>query len=221
MLNNPVLAMRRQANGSMPTPQKWGALAFFLLPVILIAARLIYLVGDLRSTFGALGYSLADFLYGPLSAVVLMLAILALRQFLDKQSPQWMSLAFLTALLAAAAMICVALIRASNRHYHLTHPELALEESVEILVVWTTLIAGIESTGWHFLGWSLLLVGAAGWGSQVMPHLLSFLYWVSGVAALFVYLQSEMEGLAMMLILFLSLWQGILLWRAETNAQNE
>jgi hypothetical protein len=36
-----------------------------------------------------------------------------------------------------------------------------------------------------------------------------------GAAALFVYLQSELEGLVVALGVVVSIWQGILLWRGE------
>ncbi|MFN8454633.1 MAG: hypothetical protein U0401_08175 [Anaerolineae bacterium] len=40
-----------------------------------------------------------------------------------------MTLALLAALLAAGAIIAVACIRSANRHYHLLHPDLHLEDS--------------------------------------------------------------------------------------------
>jgi hypothetical protein len=98
-----------------------------------------------------------------------------------------MSLALLTAVLAAGAMVAVACIRAANRHYHLIHPELHLENSPTVLIVWTTLVAGVTGAGWHFLGWALVLVGSAGWTSRRLPRLLSALYLVAGTISLFVY----------------------------------
>jgi len=58
--------------------------------------------------------------------------------------------------------VAVALIRSANRHYHITHPELNLDVSTPVLVVWTTIVAGVNAVGWHFLGWVLVLVGSAG-----------------------------------------------------------
>src|SRR4030042_6702163 len=41
------------------------------------------------------------------------------------------------------AFVAVACIRSANRHYHLIHPEQHLEASTSVLVVWTTLVAGV------------------------------------------------------------------------------
>lgn len=126
-----------------------------------------------------------------------------------------MSLALLAAAFAAGAMVTVACIRAANRHYHLIHPELHLETSSTVLIVWTTLVAGVTAAGWHFLGWALVLIGSAGWTSGRLPRLLSVLYLVAGITSLFVYLLPENEGLAAMLGVVVSIWQGILLWKAK------
>ncbi|HEY7506224.1 MAG TPA: hypothetical protein VH621_01335, partial [Nitrososphaera sp.] len=93
------------------------------------------------------------------------------------------------------------------------HPELHLENSSTVLIVWTTLVAGVTGAGWHFLGWALLLIGSAGWTSGQLPRVLSVLYLVGGTVSLFVYLLPEMEGLAGMFGIVISLWQGSLLWR--------
>ena len=45
---------------------------------------------------------------------------------------------------AACAFVAVARIRAANRDYHLDHPELHLESSSTVLLVWTTLVAGAD-----------------------------------------------------------------------------
>jgi hypothetical protein len=143
-----------------------------------------------------------------------------LRERIGERAPRRMSLALLTAVLAAGAMVLVACIRSANRHYHLIHPDLHLEESSTVLIVWTTLVAGVTGAGWHFLGWALLLVGSAGWTSGQHPRVLSVLYLVGGTVSLFVYLLPEMEGLAGMLGIVVSIWQGLLLWKsgpAETQ----
>jgi hypothetical protein len=58
-----------------------------------------------------------------------------------------MTLALLAAVLAAAAFVAVACIRSANRQCHLIHPELHLEESTSVLVVWTTIVAGVIGAG--------------------------------------------------------------------------
>jgi len=194
---------------------KWGGLASFLLAVTFIIAPLIYFTGNLRDAMGPLSYDLADFLYGPVWAASLVTAVFTLRERMGEYAPRQMSLALLAAVLAAGATVAVACIRASNRHYHLLHPELHLETSSEVLVVWTTLVAGMTSTAWHFLGWALVLIGSAGWTSRRLPRLLSALYLVTGASSLFVYLLPSSEGTAAALGVMVSIWQGILLWKAE------
>lgn len=127
-----------------------------------------------------------------------------------------MSLALLAAGLAAGAMLLVACIRAANRHYHLIYPELHLETSSTVLIVWTTLVTSVTGAAWHLLvlGWTLVLVGSAGWTSGLLPRLLSVLYLVAGTISMFVYLLPEREGDAAALGVMIGIWQAILLWKA-------
>jgi hypothetical protein len=164
-----------------------------------------------------LAYDLADFLYGPVWAASLVTAVFALRERMGERAPGRMTLALLVALVAAGAMVSVACIRSANRHYHLMHPELHLEDSTPVLVVWATLVAGVTGTGWHFLGWSFVLLGSAGWTTHRLPRGLSVLYLGAGTAALFVYLLPDMEEKVMALGVVASIWQGILLWKAESG----
>ena len=192
-----------------------------LLVVAFIVAPLIYLVGNLRDAMGPFAYAVADFLYGPVWAASLVALVFMLRERIGERAPRRMSLALLAAVLAAGAMIAVACIRSANRQYHLIHPELHLENSTTVLIVWTTLVAGVTGAGWHFLGWSFLLIGSAGWTTNMLPRVLSVLYLVGGIVSLFVYLLPDMEGLAGMLGIVISIWQGLLLWRsgsAETQS---
>jgi hypothetical protein len=196
-------------------PRSAVLISSILLAVAFIVAPLIYLFGNLRDTFGAFTYNLADFLYGPVWAASLVALFFTLRERIGERAPRRMSLALLAAVLAAGAMIAVACIRSANRHYHLIHPELHLENSSTVLIVWTTLVAGVTGAGWHFLGWALLLIGSAGWTTNMLPRLLSMSYLVGGTVSLFVYLLPDMEGLAGMLGIVISIWQGLLLWNAE------
>jgi len=186
-----------------------------LLAVTFITAPLIYLVGNWRDAMGPFAYNVADFLYGPVWAVSLVSLVLVLRERIGEQAPRRMSLALLAAVLAAGTMIVIACIRSANRQYHLHHPELHLENSSDVLVVWTTLVAGLTGAGWHFLGWALVLIGSAGWTSRRLPRLLSVLYLAAGINALFVYQFLGTEGNAVALSVIVSIWQGILLWKAE------
>jgi hypothetical protein len=195
-------------------PRSAALISSILLAVAFIVAPLIYLMGNLRDAIGPFSYAVADFLYGPVWAASLVTLVFTLRERIGEHAPRRMSLALLATILAAGAMIAVACIRSANRQYHLAHPELHLEESIEVLVVWTTLVAGVTGAGWHFLGWALLLIGAAGWTSRQLPRLLSVLYLVGGTVSLFVYLLPDMEGLAGMLAIVISIWQGFLLWKS-------
>ena len=197
------------------TNSKWIGLASFLLAVSFIVAPFIYLTGNLRDAMGAFAYDLADFLSGPVWSASLVLVIFTLRERMGGHAPRRMSLAMGATILAAGAMVAVALLRSANRQYHIAHPDLHLESSTTVLVVWGTLVAGLSSAGWHFLGWAWVLVGSSGWTSRRIPRLLSGLYLLAGALALFVYLQPEFEGGVILLGTVTSLWQGILLWRSE------
>ena len=217
MTDNPIFMDAKDSNAraSARTLQKWGGFAAFVLAVTFIVPRLIYLTGDLRAAFGPLTYDLGDFLYGPVWAASLVTMVFALRERIGNRASRRMSLALLAAVLAAGAMVSVACIRSANRHYHLIHPELHLEEASDVLVVWTTIVAGLTGAGIHFLGWALVLVGSAGWASGRLPRLLSLLYLVAGTVSLFAYLLPGDEANVVALGVVVSIWQGILLWRAE------
>jgi hypothetical protein len=96
----------------------------------------------------------------------------------------------------------------------LIHPELHLESSSTILIVWTTLVTGVIGAAWHFLGWALVLIGSAAWSSRRFPRVLSGLYFLAGAASLIVYLLPDLEGFASMVFVAASIWQGMLLLKA-------
>ena len=202
---------------TLAIPRSAALISSILLAVAFIVAPLIYLVGNLRDAMGPFAYAVADFLYGPAWAASLVTLVFALRERIGERAPRRMSMALLATVLAAGAMIAVACIRSANRQYHLMHPELHLESSSTVLIVWTTVVAGVTGAGWHFLGWSLLLIGSAGWTSSQLPRALSVLYLVGGMVSLFVYLLPDMEGLAGMLGIVISIWQGFLLWRSGSS----
>jgi hypothetical protein len=197
------------------TPRSIALISSILLGVAFIVAPFIYLVGDLRDAMGPFSYDVADFLYGPVWAASLVGVVFTLRERIGERAPRRMSLALLAAVLAAGITVAVAFIRSANRHYHLIHPELHLENSSDILVVWTTLVAGLTNTAWHFLGWALVLIGSAGWTSRSLPRLLSALYLIAGINSLFVYLLPGSDGNAAVLSVVVIIWQGILLWKTE------
>ncbi|HET6597895.1 MAG TPA: hypothetical protein VFG81_19875 [Anaerolineales bacterium] len=200
---------------TLAIPRSTALISSILLTVAFIVAPGIYLFGNLRDAMGPFAYAVADFLYGPVWAASLVALVFMLRERIGERAPRRMSLALLAAVLAAGTMILVACIRSANRQYHLIHPELHLEESQTVLIVWMTLLAGVTGAGWHFLGWALVLIGSTGWTSRRLPPQLSVLYLVAGAPSLFVYLLPELEGLTVMLVMVVSIWQGILLWKGE------
>jgi len=198
------------------TISKWGGVASFLLAVSFVVAPAIYLTGNLRDSVGIFTYNLADFLYGPVVSASLITVVYVLRERIGERALRRMDLALLAAVLSAVGMAAVAFIRASNRHYHLIHPELNLENSTTVLIVWATLVAGVNAIGFHFLGWTFVLLGSASWTSRLFPRVLSVLYFLAGIAGLFVYLFQELEGLVLLLGTIIGIWQGILLLNNDT-----
>jgi hypothetical protein len=195
------------------TMQRWGGLGSLLMVAGFLVAPLIYLTGNLRDPMGPLAYSVADLLYGPLWGAGLVTAVFALRERFAPHAPRRTSLALLAAALAAGAFVAVACIRAANRHYHLVHPELHLESSGWVLVVWTTLVAGMIGAAWHLLGWALVLLGSAGWTSRRLPRALCLLFLVAGAVSLLEYQFPDVEGAAVLLGIGWAFWLGLLMWK--------
>jgi hypothetical protein len=213
-----VLIMKGTAmNTLLAKPGSAALLSSILLAVTIIVAPWIYLTGNLRDPLGSFSYGLADFMYGPVWGASLVTLVYILREYIGARAPHRMSLALLAAVLSAGVAILIACIRSANRHYHVIHPELHLENSSAVLTVWTTLVAGLTGASWHFLGWALVLIGSAGWTSGSLPRLLSMLYLLAGIASLFVYLRSDLDGLAALLGIIVSIWQGILLWKSDSG----
>lgn len=197
------------------TTNKWGSLASFLLAISFFVAPSIYLVGNLRDALGIFSYSLADFLYGPVLSTSLITVTYVLREQIGERAKRRMDLAFFASLLAAVGLAAVAFIRASNRHYHIMYPDLHLEGNQTVLIVWGILVAGMSGLGFHFLGWNFILLGSVGWSTNYFPRLLSGLYILTGVFSLFAYLSRDGDLTSLPFIIIISIWQGILLWRAK------
>jgi hypothetical protein len=178
---------------------------------------MIYLVGNLREANGPLAYGIADFLYGPLKAACFFLSVYALRELIGERAPRRMSIALLASALTALVFVTAALLRSANRGYHLDYPELHLENSQTVLIVWTTLLAGVVATAWHFLGWTWLLVAWAGWTSRRLPRILCALYFFVGVQALFVYLRRDTDLGLVPVGALVCVWQGIVLLLRAAN----
>ena len=197
------------------TINKWGALASVLMAVAFVVAPLIYLTGNLRDAIGVFAYDLADFFYGPILSASIVTATYALRERIGGSAFRRMDLALFAAILSAFGIAAVAFLRASNRHYHLIHPELNLEDSTTVLVVWTTLVAGMNAIGFHFLGWMFVLLGSASWTTHLFPRLLNGFYFLAGASSWFVYLFPGLEGSVLFFGTIIGIWQAVLLWKHE------
>lgn len=194
---------------------QWGGIAGFVLAVAFVVPSYIFLTGNLRDLLGQFTYTFADFLYGPIWAASIITVVMALRERFRGAAPRRMDLALFASFAAACTFVVVACIRATNRHYHLIHPELHLESSSTVLTVWTTLVAGVIAAAWHFLGWAWVLIGSASWTTKSLPRRLSMFYFLAGVSSLLVFLALEMEGGALVLGVVVSVWQGVLLIKPE------
>ena len=215
MINNTIVTdpIEVDIEPSSMLIQKWGGVASLVAAAGFVIAHYIYLTGNLDEALGPATYSLADVLYGPVWGAGLVAATYALRERIGERAPRLMTMALLVAVAAAGAFVTVAAVRSANRYYHLAHPELQLQEMSTILIVWATLVAGLIGAAWQFLGWTFVLIGAAGWVSQRLPRALSALYLAGGAAALAVLVFPGMEGFALVAALAICIWQGIVLWR--------
>jgi hypothetical protein len=200
------------------TIKKWGAISFWIMALSLVVPPFIYLTGNLRDRFGAITYDLADLLYGPIFSASIVIAFYSIREHIGRRAFRRMDLALISAALSAIGMVALALLRASNRHYHILHPDLNLESSTTVLVVWTTLATAFTAVGFHFLGWAFILTGSSIWTSRMFPHMIAALFTITGIPALFVYLIPEFEGFVSFLGVIIGVWQGILLWRFKDHA---
>jgi len=199
------------------TQSRIGGVASLVLAAAYLIPASIYLAGDLRTALGPWTYSLADLLYGPVWAVSLITSFWAVRARFGGVAPQRISWATTATWLAAAAMVTVACIRSANRQYHLTHPDLHLEDSTTVLIVWATLVSGVIGAGWHFWGWSFVLLGSAGWVTRQMPLSLSVMYMAAGIPAWFVYAVPDIEGGVVVLGVIVSIWQAVYLLGAKVQ----
>lgn len=204
------------------TTQKWAGLASFALAVTVIAAPLILVTGPTQPLRLSI-YDVADFLGGPVWSASLITLVYVLKERIGENAPHRLSLALLAAAVSAGASMAAVAIRTANRQYLAAHPG-----GLSALIAWTTVLSGLAAGGRHFLGWSLILLGWAGWTSRQIPRLLSALYVIAGIPALFVYLMPELDATVVLLVIPAGIGQGIWFWlngaspaRAQPESLNE
>jgi hypothetical protein len=178
-----------------------AAIASLGMAVASVLAQMVYLTNNLSNAFGAFAYAVADVLYGPVWAVCLLVTMSALRGRLGVRA----AYADRAAWIAAAFAVLTACVRASNRGYHVLHPELRLEADTTVLMIWATLVGGLIGAGWHALGWSRILLGWRMLRVGQMPRWVGALSIVSGVTSLGVFLQPFVEAPAFGLELLVNL----------------
>lgn len=200
------------------TMVRCGAIACFLLAASYFAPWIYF--GRPPQGVGLSSYDLADLLYGPVWGASLVTAIFVMRERFAGWAPRRMTLALLAATLAAGASVSVALIRSTNRHYLARHTELNETMVNTLLTAWTTIVTGLIATRYHYLGWTLVLLGTVVWSNRRQDRVLSRLYMVGGITSLFSYLQQEGPNGAALFGVILSIWQGIRLWRDEPDARH-
>jgi hypothetical protein len=137
-----------------------------------------------------------------------------MREQVGDYAPRRMSLALVAAIVSGAAMVAVAIMRSTNREYFTA--DLNFDGPTFRAV--SLVVPAVVGTGLHFLGWSMVLIGAAGWTTPGFSRLLSIMYIGAGLPALFAYLQpDELNGLVIMLTVFVAVVQGIALWKGEAS----
>ena len=193
---------------------KWAGFASFLLAVTFIVAPLIYLMGNLRDAMGPLSYDVADFLYGPVWAASLVTVVFTLRERMGEYAPRRMSLALLAA--------CWRQGDGSRCLYSVCQPPLPFDSSRAASGELLNCPHRVDHPCGGHDSDSMALPGmgdGAGWVGRLdfppsSPPIECAVF-SSGTLSLFVYLLPDSEGNAAVLGVVVSIWQGILLWKAE------
>lgn len=191
----------------------WGGIFSLVAAAALAGSSWIYLTGNLGDPLGPFTYSLADLLSGSVWAAGLVIAVTALKERIGQAAPRRMNLAMLLSVAAACGFVAVACIRAANRQYHLVHPDLHLESSTIVLVVWATLVAGMSAAAWHFFGWTWILTGSAGWASGRLPRALSVVFILAGTFFLSLIFFPNIDESARVFAFLVLICQGVFLLR--------
>jgi hypothetical protein len=203
-----------RSHSTLNSAMRTAAIASLGMAVASVLAQVIYLTNNLSNAFGAFTYTVADVLYGPVWSLCLLVTMSALRGRLEPGAAYVERAAWI----AAAFAVLTACVRASNRGYHLLHPELRLEADTTVLTVWATLVGGLIGAGWHALGWSRILLGWRALSTRQLPRPFGVLCIASGVASLGVFLQPVAEAPAFGLELLVNLALAVVLWRERPMA---
>lgn len=214
--------------------QKWGSVASFTQAAIFFIAPLVYFVAlpaatgldgpdfndpfKLRPVLANPVFDLGDFLFGPLWAASLVLSMIGMREYFGESAARRMQMAVMTACLSATLFVAGGVVQTVGRHYISMHPELSDQVFESIFRALSMVVPGLTSSGRHFLGWTLVLIGAAGWATHGFSRVLCILYFVGALFALFAYLSPGIGELILLPGVAWNIWQGILLWRNKPPA---
>lgn len=210
--------------------RKWGSVASFVQAAIFLIAPVIYFVVlpmatgltgtdfndpfKLRFVLANPAFDLGDFLFGPLWAASLVVSMLAMSEYLGDASPRRMQMVIISSSLSAALFVAGGVVQTVGRNYISIHPELDANVFESIFRTLSMVVPGLTSSGRHFLGWTLLLLGAVGWTTPKFPRTLCIIYFAGALLALFAYLSPGIGELILLPGIIWNVWQGILLWRS-------
>lgn len=211
--------------------QKWGSVASFVQAGIFLIAPVIYFVilpnatglagpefndpFKLRPVLTNPAFDFGDFLFGPLWGASLVLSLAGMREYFGNNAPRRMQLAIIFSCISAALFVAGGVVQTIGRHYISAHPELDNIVFESIFRTLSMVVPGLTSSGRHFLGWTLVIVGSAGWATSTLPRTLCILYFIGALLGLFAYLSPGIGELILLPGVIWNVWQGILLWRGN------
>ena len=215
------------------TTKKLGSIASFVQAVIFLMTPVIYFVivpaatgltgsdfsdpFKLRSVLANPVFDFGDFLLGPLWAASLVISLVAMREYFNDAAPRQMQLAVIFSSLSAALFVAGGIVQTTGRHYISTNPELTANVFESIFRSLSMVVPGLTSSGRHFLGWTLILLGMTGWRTSKLPRTLCIIYFIGALLALFAYLSPGIGELILLPGIIWNIWQGIILWRNDTT----
>ncbi len=202
------------------------AIIFLIVPVIyfVIVPAATGLTGSdfsdpfkLRSVLANPVFDFGDFFLGPLWAASLVISLLAMREHFEDTAPRRMQLAIIASSLSAALFVAGGVVQTTGRHYISMNPELDATVFESIFRSLSMIVPGLTSAGRHFLGWTLILLGSAGWTTHRLPRTLCIIYFIGAFLALFAYLSPGIGEAILLPGVIWNVWQGILLWRDKST----